>query len=265
MKQWPGYLKAETDGIKVYDSSDALRVLLGSWLSGAIRKYGLKIIGGEIYSSEYRTGVEGDKTYLTLKPSPASALELWTNINGTSYKQFELIAVDGAPGAALRLLKNGVFKGYMGLDSSDRIALISTDPQQIYLGGDVTIAGGYTASGTKSAVVPTLNYGIVKLYGVEAPEVLFSDRGRAQLINGEATVKLDPAYLECIEPDTDLTPWLFRTEVYGLGESIRVVEWGDNYFKVKEENGGTSNRKFGWWHEAVRKGYAGIRLMEVVD
>jgi len=42
-----GYLKAETDGIKVYDSSDALRVLVGSWIKDAIRKYGIKIIEGE--------------------------------------------------------------------------------------------------------------------------------------------------------------------------------------------------------------------------
>ncbi|NLL35639.1 MAG: hypothetical protein GX257_10115, partial [Clostridiales bacterium] len=61
-KQWPGYLKAETDGIKVYDPNDALRVLLGSWLSGAIRKYGLKIIGGELYASYFSTRPEGDTT-----------------------------------------------------------------------------------------------------------------------------------------------------------------------------------------------------------
>jgi hypothetical protein len=64
----PGYLKLEPDGIKVYDSSDALRVLLGSWLSGAIRKYGLKIIGGEIYSSQIFTGKEGDTSYAYLGP-----------------------------------------------------------------------------------------------------------------------------------------------------------------------------------------------------
>jgi hypothetical protein len=60
MKQWPGYIKAETDGLKVYDSSNALRVLIGSWLRDAIRKYGIKIIDGEIYSSYFSTRKEGE-------------------------------------------------------------------------------------------------------------------------------------------------------------------------------------------------------------
>ena len=116
--------------------------------------------------------------------------------------------------------------------------------------------------GAKPAQQVTDDYGVRYMYATESPEILYFDRGKAQLINGEATIYFDPIYLQCIEPDTDLTPWLFKTEVYGLGESIRVIEWGD-YFKVKEENSGTSNRKFGWWHEATRKNYAGIRLMEV--
>ena len=53
-KQWPGYLKAETDGLKVYDSENALRVLVGSWVRDEIRKYGIKIIGGEFYAGTSR-------------------------------------------------------------------------------------------------------------------------------------------------------------------------------------------------------------------
>lgn len=278
MKQWPGYMKAETDGVKVYDSSNNPRVLLGSWLKDAVRKYGLKIIDGEIYSTEYRTGAEGAKTYIALKPPPTNALEMWTEIGGVSKKQFALESVAGQSGAFMKFYFDDTYAGYIGLDGNKRMSMFpflvnpSTGLKENYLSGDKTAvsgdlyaSGNIACGGRKDAIELTNNYGMRYTYAVESTEVLYYDRGRVQLINGEATIYLDPIYLECIEPDTELTPWLFKTEVYGLGENIRVIEWGENYFKVKEENGGISNRKFGWWHEATRKNYAGIRLQEVFD
>ncbi len=52
----PGYVVSTNEGIKVYDPENALRVLLGSWLRDAIRKYGIQIFDGEIYSSYFQTG-----------------------------------------------------------------------------------------------------------------------------------------------------------------------------------------------------------------
>ena len=56
----PGYVESTAEGIKVFDASDDLRCLLGSWLAGEDRKYGLKIIGGEIFASKFKTGAETD-------------------------------------------------------------------------------------------------------------------------------------------------------------------------------------------------------------
>ena len=89
MKQWPGYLRAETDGVKVYDSSNALRVLIGSWLKDAVRKYGIKIIDGEIYSTFIKTGAEGDKTYIAMEPP--NKISTYKEINGESVRQLQLI------------------------------------------------------------------------------------------------------------------------------------------------------------------------------
>jgi hypothetical protein len=75
---------------------------------------------------------------------------------------------------------------------------------------------------------------------------------------------LDPIYLECIEPDTGLTPWQIWVECYGEN-GVYVSEVGANYFKIKERNGGTSTNRVVWRLEAIRKNYAGIRLMEVVN
>ena len=99
---------------------------------------------------------------------------------------------------------------------------------------------------------------------VEAPEILFYDRGQVDLVNGEATVYFDPIYLEMIEPDAELTPWQIWVQCYGEND-VYVSEVGENYFKVKERNSGMSNDKVVWRFEAIRKGYAGIRLMEVTN
>jgi hypothetical protein len=304
MKQWPGYVKVETDGLKVYDSSDALRVLLGSWLSGAIRKYGLKIIGGEIYSSHIFTGEEGDDSYAYLGP----ITELYTypfgmKLNGKNL--FEIMSHSRGPvmnfydpyynervatispmddyyGQGLRIQGSGSGSGestWKDINIDGRWITVTPRGQfyvnagetvvirsdlAITLRGDTHVSGSLTKSGTLNYVEPTKDYGIRLLNALEGPELKYVDMGRAQLENGEATVYLDPILLQCIEPDTDLTPWLFKTEVYGEGEDIRVIEWGENYFKVKECNGGTSNRKFGWWFYATRINYAGIRLQEYV-
>jgi hypothetical protein len=129
-------------------------------------------------------------------------------------------------------------------------------------GGDIWADGDINCAGPKTAVEFTENYGKRYVYAEEAAELLYHDRGVAQLVNGEMTVQLDPIFLECIEPDTPQTPWTFWTESYGEND-VYVYEWGADCFKVRERNGGTSNGKFAWRFEANRKGYAGIRLMEV--
>lgn len=304
MKQWPGYLKLETDGIKVYDPNDALRVLLGSWLSGAIRKYGLKIIGGELYSTMIHTGEEGSDSYVYIGPvhenynypfmiklDGKDVFNIMSHARGPILSLYDpyydnrvavITTMDDAMGQGLRIQGFGsgsgesIWKdinidgrwitvtprGQFYVDAGETILLRS--PYHITLSGDTAVIGNLIKTGTLNYVEPTKDYGIRLLNALEGPELKYVDMGRAQLENGEATVYLDPILLQCIEPDTDLTPWLFKTEVYGEGEDIRVIEWGENYFKVKECNGGTSNRKFGWWFYATRINYAGIRLQEYV-
>lgn len=124
--------------------------------------------------------------------------------------------------------------------------------------------GGQIRCDDKLAVQYTENYGERLLNAVEAPEVLYYDRGIAYLQNGEATVYLDPIFLECIEPDTSETPWIFTLSCYGEND-VYISDYGQDYFKVKERNGGISNNKFSWKLEAIRSGWANIRLREVVE
>jgi hypothetical protein len=257
MKQWPGYVKVETDGLKVYDSSDDLRVLVGSWLKDAVRKYGIKIIDGEIYSSLIRSGAEDATTYIQF--NPPNSLEVY-------YGGYLQMLIEAVSGGRITFYNNGTMIGRLsGAYSGADLGLIGIDKSIIAVGGKLIVNGGLDVSGgTKNCVDPTENYGLRAMSAVEAPEILFYDRGQVDLVNGEATVYFDPIYLEMIEPDTELTPWQIWVQCYGEND-VYVAEVGTDYFVIKERNGGTSNNKVVWRFEAIRKNYAGIRLMEVTN
>jgi hypothetical protein len=263
MKQWPGYLKAETDGLKVYDSSDALRVLVGSWLKDAVRKYGIKIIDGEIYSSLISTAGEGAQNFIRL--NPPHNLEVYGAF-GDNPATLQLIISAAGGGGNMWFYNDGLLVGQMGAGAEDKLYLFSFENKLVVNGyGGVEVIGGLNVSGgIKNCVDPTENYGFRAMSAVESPEILFYDRGQVDLVNGEATVYFDPIYLEMIEPDAELTPWQIWVQCYGEND-VYVSEVGENYFKVKERNSGMSNDKVVWRFEAIRKGYAGIRLMEVTN
>ena len=290
MKQWPGYLKAESDGIKVYDSSNALRVLLGSWLESAVRKYGIKIIGGEIYASVIQSGEEGATSYIRLgdiwEPlevveNGKRALNIWSS--GGGMLQFydtnlndmagQITPINDAGGQGLEIKARST-SGSINKDLILRGRFIRihgyppySDQWSIYLDGHTFVTGNLTATGdikgaSKQAIQPTDDYGIRIFTAIEAPEHLYSDRGMCQLVNGVCTINLDPIFLECVEPDTEGTPWDISVNVRGKS-NVFVTEVGTDYFKV-EDDGGASNDKFTWRLEAVRKNYAGIRMPEEV-
>jgi hypothetical protein len=234
-----------------------LRVLVGSWLKDAIRKYGIKIIDGEIYSSIVRSGAENATEYIQF--NPPNNLEVY-------YGGYLQMIIEAVSGGRITFYNNGsMISRLSGAVSGADLGLIGIDKSIIAVGGKLIVNGGLDVSGgTKNCVDPTENYGLRAMSAVEAPEILFYDRGQVDLVNGEATVYFDPIYLEMIEPDTELTPWQIWVECYGEN-GVYVSEVGADYFKVKERNGGTSNNKVIWRFEAIRKNYAGIRLMEVTN
>ena len=252
-----GDLIIDGSGLMMYDDNDDLRVQIGSWLKGLIRKYGIKIIDGEIYSSIIRSGAEDATTYIQF--NPPNSLEVY-------YGGYLQMLIEAVSGGRITFYNNGTMIGRLsGAYSGADLGLIGIDKSIVVVGGKLIVNGGLDVSGgTKNCVDPTENYGLRAMSAVEAPEILFYDRGQVNLINGEATVYFDPIYLEMIEPDTELTPWQIWVECYGEN-GVYVSEVGADYFKVKERNGGTSNNKVIWRFEAIRKNYAGIRLMEVTN
>jgi hypothetical protein len=188
-------------------------------------------------------------------------------------KMFELAAHHMAEQAAMTWYDaDGLYYGTLSGNALDhsmwlqsvrgKLNLYSLDG--VEASGNLHVTGDLSCTGQKPAVIVTKNYGLRYTYATEAPELIIWDRGQTHLYNGEATVYLDPIYLETIEPDTESTPWQIWVDCYGEND-VYVSEVGSNYFKIKERNGGISNNKVIWKHEAIRTGYANIRLMEVVN
>jgi hypothetical protein len=264
-KQWPGYIKVETDGLKVYDSEGNLRVLLGSWMEDLLREYGLEIIGGRIYASLIKSGGKDAVNYIQF--APPNKLEVYgTNNEGVGYKMMEIVTEldpGSSGGSGIDFYKYSELSGYAGGLGREGNNIVLVSVYDDLLLSSVHVMGDITKTGSYSAVEPTDDYGTRLLYAAETPELLYYDRGVINLVNGEATVILDPIFLQCIEPDSELTPWQVWVESYGEN-GVYVAEVGEDYFKVKERNGGVSNNKVIWRLEATRKNYAGIRLMEVI-
>lgn len=265
------------NGMKMYDADGNIRVQIGK---NALNQYLIEIIGGNIYGTTFQSGQKGATSYvrigsgfepLEIKENGKTALNIWSS--GGGMMQFYSTLLDAMMGQI------SVFNDAAGTglkiharnpSGGDRKLLLVGGEIQLDASGttfvesDLWVSGSVYKTGELHYVEPTKDYGVRLLNALESPELKYVDMGRAQLENGVTTVYLDPILLQCIEPDTDSTPWLFKTEVYGEGEDIRVIEWGKNYFKVKECNGGTSNRKFGWWFYATRINYGGIRLQEYI-
>jgi len=256
MKQLPGYLRAESDGYKVYDAEGALRALLGSWLKDAVRKYGLKIIDGEIYSSIIRSGAEDADTYIQFKPP--NSLEVY-------YGGYLQMLIEAVNGGRITFYNNGTMIGRLsGAYSGADLGIIGIGTGKVAIGGNLNVAGTISAY-SKSNIEYTDNYGGVYLVVRESPEHRYIDEGMGVLNEGTCKVDIDPVFLECIEPHTRKNKWYIQLTAYG-DVDIYVAEIGLDYFIVKEKNNGiNTGAEFTWSLSATRKNYANIRFLGVID
>ena len=131
-----------------------------------------------------------------------------------------------------------------------------TDVCTINEGGDLN------CTGSKSAVVKTVNHGWRQLYAVESTEVWFEDIGTASLVDGEVEVAFEPTFAEIVNLKTDyhvfLTPLcqepvlLFVTTKSGTSFAVRGVTLDSR----------PANCAFDYRVVARRLGYEGMRLEE---
>lgn len=116
-----------------------------------------------------------------------------------------------------------------------------------YVGGSPN--GGVTArkiigTGTVSEIVPTQNHGRVTLTCPESPEYWYQDYGTVEMVNGKATILLDPILADIIIVD-DENPLRVICTPMGMPyfNGITIMNQTQNSVEILELNGGTHSGK----------------------
>ncbi len=122
----------------------------------------------------------------------------------------------------------------------------------------------FYVGGTKSAYVPTRNYGTRVLYCEESAEIYFTDYGSARLENGHCTVQIDPVFLQTVTID-DNNPMKVFIQMTDECPNGVYVKKGKDEFEVIEQNGGHSNATFDYRIVAKRKGFETRRLTHIQE
>jgi hypothetical protein len=98
-------------------------------------------------------------------------------------------------------------------------------------------------TGAVSTIVRDLDNNEVTMFATEAPEVLFQDYGHGQLVNGTATISLDPIFTKNVTVN-DQHPLRVFIQLEGDCKGVFVTNKTAAGFEVKELDGGTSNVAF---------------------
>ncbi len=165
-------------------------------------------------------------------------------------------------GGHLDLASNNYIWFDLDQDNNGNVAL------EVYNGTDNMVFsvgenGNTWASGTKSALVQTADYGPRLLYSLESPEVWFEEIGAARLVKGTATVAFDPIFAETanletgyhvfVTPTCDEPAVLFVSDKTAAGFTVQGVTL-DNQ---------PSSCAFDYRVVAKRLGYEDVRLAPV--
>jgi hypothetical protein len=169
------------------------------------------------------------------------------------------IGVDGWNGCGSSTARIGVNGSYdfnnsygVGVSGSGIGGAVPTGSLHIGVLGWVTNNANYSgyfngnhviANGTKSGSIPTTK-GNQLLYTMESPEVWFEDLGGGTLVNGQATIQLDPLFLETVVID-NTHPMRVFIQMEVESEEVYVTK-GTTSFVVKERNNGHSNAAFSY-------------------
>ncbi len=122
------------------------------------------------------------------------------------------------------------------------IALNYSRVSYITAGGALRKIDGPGAAGT---VVTDLDEKPVLMTCVESPEILFTDYGFGELVNGKGVVKLDPIYTKNIIVDSNNRMKVF-VQLEGDCKGVYVTNKTAEGFEVQELQGGTSNVTFSY-------------------
>jgi hypothetical protein len=188
-----------------------------------------------------------------------------------------LISSNGTPGGAsggfviapwenamsgMRMDSNGIFSMYPSLiitspASNIEPLLVAGAPGE---GCVINFSGDLSCSGTKNAAVPVDDgKRWVAMSAIESPVNWFEDAGSAKLVNGVATIQLDPTFIQTVNTSMDYKVFPVPN---GDCKGLYVTNKTETSFEVHESGGGTSTVEFDYRIMAVRKKYETVRFAD---
>jgi hypothetical protein len=131
-----------------------------------------------------------------------------------------------------------------------------------HFGGTCTIdvSGNLTCSGTVNGVVETSDKRQLDVYAVQSSENWIEDYGSGALVNGVATIEIEPQFAQTVTTGAGYHVFLTPN---GDCEQLYVTRKGPSSFEVHEAKGGKSNVQFDYRIVAHRKGFEAARLTDV--
>lgn len=166
----------------------------------------------------------------------------------------------GCGGATSAAGYSGLF-GFTGTTGATALLGVSSAPSGTagYFHGAVTVDGGFAVTGSKSALVPQSDGSLRRLYCQESPEPWFEDFGQGTLVNGQASIRLDPELASLVRTDTY---YVFLTELDGH-RALYVTNRTATGFDVRSATNPTASGSFMYRVVARRKDIPGPRLERV--
>ena len=125
--------------------------------------------------------------------------------------------------------------------------------------GKVLVNGDFAVSGKKSAVVPFPDGSHRRLYCLESPESWFEDFGFAELVNGQAHVRLDPDFSAVVDNDTY---HVFITE-YEHNNALYVTKRTSTSFEVRTNASTMASGTFSYRVVSKRKDILAPRFEKI--
>jgi len=185
--------------------------------------------------------------------------EATTAGNHVALKALSTREASGNPGFTVGLLAAtlaGTISGTQTEDSYGLIAQATNTASEFAIGGEfigMGGAGGYivdiaddlnnrkiVGTGTVSEVIPTENHGRIILTAPESPEYWYQDYGSVQMINGVATIQIDPILSDIIVVDNK-NPIRVICTPYQMPyfNGVTIMRYDKKTVEIRELNGGT--------------------------
>jgi len=122
--------------------------------------------------------------------------------------------------------------------------------------------GSMSCTGPVKSLASTGGSRTVETYAMQSPENWMEDFGSGDLVNGHATVNIDPAFAATVAGDASYHVFITPN---GDSKGLYVTSKTANGFEVRESGGGTSSLGFDYRIVAKRAGYEGQRLVDVTE